>query len=279
MKMMKRLLSILFAVIIAAQLFSCNKKNDTLINNDDENVESENFVVGFDAEYPPYGYLSDDGKTYTGFDLDLAREFCKRNNLNFIAQPIDWDTKDVELNSGAIDCIWNGFTIDGRENDYTWTVPYIDNSIVLIVMNDSDIKNKKDLAGKNVMVQAGSSGLIALESDENVEFTNSFNSLDQVAEYNTAFMNLESGATDCIAVDIGVAKYQLNNNKGKFRQLDETVNSEKYGVGFKLGNDALRDKVEECMFDMYKDGTMQEIANKYSDYALSDTICIGDYIK
>ena len=90
-------------------------------DNDDKTL-----VVGFDAEFPPYGYKDDNG-SYTGFDLDLAKEVCKRNNWTFKAQPIDWDAKDAELESGSIDCIWNGFTINGRENDYTWSDAYIDN--------------------------------------------------------------------------------------------------------------------------------------------------------
>ena len=114
------------------------------------------FTVGFDAEYPPYGFVADDG-SYKGFDLDLAAEFCKRAGYEFKAQPIDWDSKDLELNQGNIDCIWNGFTVTGRENDYTWTFPYVDNSIVLVVKSDSGIEKKADLAGKVVMGQAGSS--------------------------------------------------------------------------------------------------------------------------
>ena len=100
-------------------------------DNDDKTL-----VVGFDAEFPPYGYKDDNG-SYTGFDLDLAKEVCKRNNWTFKAQPIDWDAKDAELESGSIDCIWNGFTINGRENDYTWSDAYIDNKQVIVVKSDS----------------------------------------------------------------------------------------------------------------------------------------------
>ena len=96
---------------------------------------------------------------YTGFDLELAAELCKRRKWTLVKQPIDWDSKDLELLSGKINCIWNGFTVTGREDKYEWTVPYVDNSIVLIVNSDSDINNKADLKDKVVMVQAASSGL------------------------------------------------------------------------------------------------------------------------
>ena len=244
--------------------------------------EGRTFTVGFDAEYPPYGYKDESGE-YTGFDLELAQEVCDRNGWTLVKQPIDWDSKDMELNTGAINCIWNGFTMTGREDDYTFSVPYVDNSIVFVVMNDSDIKSKEDLAGKVVVTQADSSALTALTSeednDENLALAASFADLQQVADYNTAFMNLESGAVDAIAVDIGVAQYQLASRGDTFRKLDEPLSTEQYGIGFKKGNEELRDQVQDTLFEMYKDGTFDEIAAKYTDYNLPDMICLGDYVK
>ena len=239
-------------------------------------------IVGFDAEYPPYGYMDDSGE-YTGFDLELAQEVCDRNGWELVKQPIDWDAKDMELNSGTIDCIWNGFTMTGREEDYTFSVPYVDNSIVFVVMNDSDIQSKADLAGKVVVTQADSSALTALTSEEdnneNLALAASFAELQQVADYNTAFLNLESGAVDAIAVDIGVAQYQLASRGDTFRKLDEPLSTEQYAIGFKKGNETLRDQVQNTLFEMYKDGTFDEIAAKYADYNLPDMICLGNYVK
>lgn len=244
--------------------------------------EGRTFTVGFDAEYPPYGYKDGSGE-YTGFDLELAQEVCDRNGWTLVKQPIDWDSKDMELNTGAIDCIWNGFTMTGREDDYTFSVPYVDNSIVFVVMNDSDIKSKEDLAGKVVVTQADSSALTALtneeDNDENLALAASFADLQQVADYNTAFMNLESGAVDAIAVDIGVAQYQLASRGDTFRKLDEPLSTEQYAIGFKKGNEELRDQVQDTLFEMYKDGTFDEIAAKYTDYNLPDMVCLGNYVK
>ena len=244
--------------------------------------EGRTFTVGFDAEYPPYGYKDESGE-YTGFDLELAQEVCDRNGWTLVKQPIDWDSKDMELNTGAIDCIWNGFTMTGREDDYTFSVPYVDNSIVFVVMNDSDIKSKEDLAGKVVVTQADSSALTALtneeDNDENLALAASFADLQQVADYNTAFMNLESGAVDAIAVDIGVAQYQLASRGDIFRKLDEPLSTEQYAIGFKKGNEELRDQVQDTLFEMYKDGTFDEIASKYADYNLPDMVCLGNYVK
>lgn len=227
------------------------------------------FVVGFDAEFPPYGYQDDNGE-YVGFDLELAQEVCDRLGWTLVKQPINWDSKDMELNSGAISCIWNGFTINGRESDYTWSSAYIDNTQVYVVAADSGIATVADLAGKAVLVQADSSALEALDGTDVVA---TFGSFEQIADYNTAFMNMEAGAADCVAMDIAVAEYQIASREaGAFVILDETISSEQYGIGFKLGNEALRDIVEATLSDMAADGTLQKIAEKWG---LQDMLCFG----
>ena len=244
-----------------------------------DEADRTQLIVGFDAEYPPYGYMDDNGE-YVGFDLDLAKEVCDRNGWELVKQPIDWDSKDMELNSGSIDCIWNGFTMTGREDVYTWSKPYVDNSIVIVVNADSDISSLSDLAGKVVVTQADSSALAALTDDsednaDNLALTASFADLQQVADYNTAFMNLESGAVDAIAVDIGVAKYQVSSRGDAFKMLDEKVSSEQYAVGFKKGNTALCDKVQATLDEMQADGTIDKIAADYADYNVPDMLCLG----
>ena len=233
-------------------------------NNANQTANDENtFIVGFDAEFPPYGYKDDSGN-YTGFDLDLAKEVCERNNWTFKAQPIDWDAKDAELESGSIDCIWNGFTIDGRENDYTWSNPYFDNKQIFVVKNDSNIKTIADLSGKTVETQKDSSALAALQGD-NKTIASTFATLTEVADYNTAFMDLESGACDAVAMDIGVAEYDIDkkDNSDDYSILNESITTEKYGIGFKKGNDALKDQVQSTLDEMFKDGTVAKIAEKY----------------
>ena len=235
-------------------------------SSDNASANDENtFIVGFDAEFPPYGYKDSEGN-YVGFDLDLAKEVCERNNWTFKAQPIDWDAKDAELDSGSIDCIWNGFTINGRETEYTWSDPYIDNKQVVVVKSDSGVKSLDDLAGKTVETQKDSSALAALQGD-NKTLADTFATLTEVADYNTAFMDLESGACDAVAIDIGVAQYQVNSkeNPDDYLILDSPISSEQYGVGFKLGNDALKDTVQKTLDEMFEDGTVAKIAEKYSD--------------
>ncbi len=233
------------------------------------------FTVGFDAEFPPYGYRDENGE-YVGFDLDLAAEVCNRNGWELVKQPIDWDAKDMELSSGTISCIWNGFTMNGREDQYTFTEPYIDNSQVFVVAGDAGIANKEDLAGKVVAVQKDSSALAALNEEENAGLKDSFSQLIEYADYNTAFMDLEQGAVDAVALDIGVAQYQVSGrDEGAFMILEGDANklaTEQYAVGFLLGNTELRDKVQATLDEMAADGTFLEIAKKWG---VDGSICIG----
>ena len=217
-------------------------------------------IVGFDQDFPPMGFVGDNGE-YTGFDLDLAKEVASRLGLEYKAQPVAWDSKDMELEAGNIDCIWNGFTITGREDDYTWTTPYMANKQVFVVANDSDIKSQADLAGKVVEVQADSSAEAALK--ENQDLANTFGQLLTTPDYNTAFMDLEQGAVDAVAMDVIVAGYQIKQRNADFKILDDSLSEEEYGVGFKKGNTELRDKVQGALEEMAADGTLAKISDEW----------------
>ncbi len=260
MKLRKKLICALMLVgTMAMSLTGCGeKKKDT-------------FTVGFDAEYPPYGYMDENGE-YTGFDLELAEAVCELNGWTLVKQPIEWSNKDNELNSGSIDCIWNGFTINGREDDYEWSVPYVDNSQVIVVKADSGITSFDDLEGKKVGVQAASAALAVLSDEEGQkELADTFGELTEFGDYNTAFLELEAGAVDAIAMDIGVADYQIGSRGDEFIILDEHLNSEQYGIGFKLGNTELRDEVNDALKELKENGTFDELAEKYG---LSDMTCL-----
>lgn len=260
---MKRMIAISAAAAMALPMAACGSKS-----GDSKSGEKQKFIVGFDAAFPPYGYQDENGE-YVGFDLDLAAEVCSRNDWELVKQPIDWDTKDMELNSGTISCIWNGFTMNGREDEYAWTDPYVDNSQVFVVKSDSGIASFADLAGKSVAVQTDSSAEAALKEDDNKDLLDSFKELVVVADYNTAFMNLDSDAVNAIAMDIGVAKYQMESRDGSYTILDDVLSAEQYAVGFAKNNTELRDKVQKTLNDMRDDGTFQKIAEKWD---LTDSI-------
>ena len=255
--MKKRTVAVMMAAMMAMGMMSAV--------NVQAGVEDKTLVVGFDAEYPPYGYMDENGE-YTGFDLELAQAVCDLEGWELEKKPISWDSKDQELESGSIDCIWNGFTMNGREDDYTFSVPYVDNSQVIVVAEDSGIETLEDLAGKTVGVQAASAALELLQSEEEggqKELADTFGSLNEFADYNTAFTELQAGALDALAIDVGVANYQLKSRGEGFVMLDETLNTEQYAIGFKKGNDELSEIVNADLQKLTDDGTVAELAEKY----------------
>ena len=225
-----------------------------------EKAEGDKFTVGFDQDFPPMGFVGEDGE-YTGFDLELAQAVCDKMGWEFVPEPIAWDAKDAMLEAGAIDCIWNGFTINGREDEYTWSDPYLDNSQVFVVRADSGIESAEDLAGKTVDVQTDSSAQAALE--DNQELSSTFGNLQVIADYNTGFMELESGVVDAVAMDIVVASYQIESRDADFVILDDVISTEEYGVGLAKGNEAVRDQVQTALEELAADGTMAEISTKW----------------
>ena len=249
--MLKKSLFLATMVLLTAVFSGCGKKDDT-----------RRFTVGFDADFKPYGYV--ENNQYTGFDIDLAREVAKRNNWKIVLKAINWDAKDMELNTGSIDCIWNGFTINGREDAYTWSSPYVDNSQVVMVRATSPIESLADLAGKVVAVQTDTPVMKALQDGgKRAELGRSFKKLVISPNYNNAVMELEAGSVNAVALDIGVAQEKVKT--GNFRILDEVVITEKYGIGFRKGNTALRDQVEKTLKEMVADGTAKKISEKYFD--------------
>lgn len=259
MKKNKVMAAVLVAAMTAGVLAGCGSKAD-----------DKTFTVGFDAEYPPYGYMDDNGE-YTGFDLELAEAVCEMEGWTLEKKPIDWNSKDMELESGAIDCIWNGFTMDGREDDYTWSQPYVDNSQVIVVSEASGISTLDDLAGKTVGVQAASAALDLLQKDQ-ADLAATFAELQEFADYNSAFVELQAGSVDAVAMDVGVANYQIKTRGEGYTILSEVLNSEKYAVGFKKGNSEVCDIVDADLTKLAEDGTVKELAEKYD---IADLLCIG----
>ena len=232
--------------------------DETSIEGTDDDTT---FTVGFDQDFPPMGFVGDDGE-FTGFDLDLAAEVAKRLGKEIKYQPIAWDAKDMELASGNIDCIWNGFSTKNREDKYTWTKPYMKNDQVFVVRSDSDISSFEDLAGKTLEVQIDSSAEAVLK--ENAELSGTFAKLQTVADFNTGFMDLEMGSVDALAMNSVVANYQITKRGSKgFKVLDKPLSSEEYAVGFKLGNTILRDEVQTALEEMKADGTLKSISEKW----------------
>ena len=261
---MKRLISLLLVVVLAIaaclSLASCQPQ------------EEKKLVLGFDAEFPPYGYLDTQTNTYVGFDLELAAIVCKNLGYTLECVPIDWDAKDADLQSGKINCIWNGFTMNGRESQYAFTKPYIDSSIVVLVRSDDGIATLDDLAGKKVSVQVDSSGeaALAVSEDDDAETAAaksarlaSFSGGNYVTcqNYTAGFTDLQTGAIDALVIDKGVAIRMIDGKTG-FAILSEAINTEQYAVGFLLGEDKIAKEFSDGM-EAVASSTVFELADKY----------------
>lgn len=235
-------------------------------------AEGYTFTVGFDPDYPPYSYMGDDG-AYTGFDIEMAKAVCAILGWEYAEHPVNWDTKDLELNAGACDCIWSGFTINGREDDYAWSFPYVDNTQVILTTPDSGIVSEADLAGKIIGVQIATSAheLLENESEGGLKaLADTFGQLQVVDSYVTAAMELKAGSVDALVIDIGVAKFYVDSEPESYL-IGDAVAKEEYGVGFRVADTALRDQVEGAIMQLVADGTYQTLAEKYG---LEDFICL-----
>lgn len=174
-------------------------------------LDKGELILGLDETFPPMGYRDANGDII-GFDIDLATEVCSRLGVKLKLQPINWDSKEMELNGKTIDCIWNGMSItDERINGMDLSTPYIANKQIIIVKSDSGISTKADLAGKTVGAQQGSSAVDAISAEPDVKA--SFGSLNEYASNDEAFLDLKAGRIDVLVVDEVYGRYMISQDK------------------------------------------------------------------
>ena len=264
MKKTVKVFSVLFfTFVIALGSLSCKKRNAASARDTsfDDLVSRGIFVLGLDDSFPPLGFRNADGEI-VGYDIDLAKEVAKRLGVDFKAQPIDWGAKEMELNTGKIDCIWNGFTMTKeREEALAFTKPYLKNAQVLVVRNDSGISSLKDMAGKTIALQSGSSAQEAV--DGNKEFSRILKEQVLLKDNVTALNDLDIRGVDGVVMDSVVANYSITATGKPFTVIDEALSYENYGIAFRKGNVALRDKVQSILEDMQRDGTVTAVSEKW----------------
>jgi polar amino acid transport system substrate-binding protein len=217
-------------------------------------------VIGIDDKFAPMGFR-DDKNEIVGFDIDYARAAGQKMGYNVVFQPIDWKTKESELNSGRIDLIWNGYTItDERKQKVLFTKPYLKNAQVVVTLAKSDIKKIDDLAGKKVGLQSLSSAADALNANP---IKSKINNIAEYTDNVLALSDLKLGRIDAVVIDEVVARYYMSKEKGTFKMLDESLASEEYGVGVKKGNEKLLNELQKALDDMNKDGSAAKISEKW----------------
>lgn len=264
---MKRIISVSLAVlaIVTLGLTGCSKaaKNDGSGKDTSlQTIKSKGkLVLGLDDAFPPMGYRNENNEI-VGYDIDLAKEVAKRLGVELVLQPIDWNAKEQELNTGKIDCIWNGFTItEERAKNMAFTKPYLKNAQVLVVKKSAPYQTLTDLKGKSIGLQAGSSAAEALNSA--ADFKASLKNVVEFKDNLTALMDLEVGGVDAVIMDLIVANDNIKRAGKDYRILAESLSAEDYGVGFRKNDLALRDAVQATLEAMAKDGTLTNITTQW----------------
>ena len=220
-------------------------------------LDSGEFILGLDATFKPMGY-TDENDEIVGFDIDCAEEVCARLGVKLVKQPIDWDTKEQDLDSGKIDCIWNGMSINAsRQEVMNLSEPYMKNEMVFVVTADSTIASQADLDGKTVAVQSGSSAQDILQSS-GLNITE--NALATNVE---CLQQLELNLVDAVFMDSVVANYEIKESGKNYVLLSDGLEEEEYAIGFRKNDQALRDKVQQTLSEMKADGKLGEISEKW----------------
>ncbi len=259
---MKKFISVLLAMTLGFAMVGCGGNTTPEATDDGADTAGvEKIVVGLDDEFPPMGFR-DENNEIVGFDIDLAKAAAEKMGVEIEFQPIDWDSKELELSSDKIQLIWNGFSInEERLASMEFTEPYLDNRMIIVVNDGSDIKSKADLAGKVVGIQDGSSAVDAVEADD---IHNEFASMPTYDTNILAFADLEVGRVDAVVVDEVVARYYLAQNADKnFVIIEDDFGSEQYGIAAKKGNTELIEKLQAALNELSADGTAAEISEKW----------------
>ena len=277
---MKKLIALMLAMVMALSLVACgkpaendNSANDNNTNTDGDATATRTFVMGVDAEYPPFSYLGEDGQ-YTGFDVEVCKAVCDLLGWDLQVFGVNWDQKLVQLDAKECDCVWSGMTIldSMKEAGYVISAPYYDNTQVIMVKEGSDIKSSADLAGKVVAVQLGTSGEALLaDGGDLADLAATFADLTTCDSFLKCFTELGGGAVDAVIVDKPVAVSYAESNKG-FTVLDEGLGAEQYGIAFRAGDEELCATVEDAVAQLVANGIYAEIAAKYPDIANNLTL-------
>lgn len=221
----------------------------------------ETLKLGLDASFPPMGFTDETGEI-VGFDIDLAQAVCDYYGIELEPVPIEWDNKDAELQSGSIDCIWNGLTVTNeRLESYQMSKSYLSNRQIVVVANDSDIQTLSDLAGRTIALQSDSSASEALEANE--ELNESIGEKVYLPDNLTALMDLQAGNVDAVILDEVVADYVIKENGYSLTILEESLAPEEYAIGFAKDNTELCQAVEDALYALKEQGKLAEISEKW----------------
>lgn len=250
------------ALFVSAGFVGCGSKTDS--KEDAASTDSKKVIVGLDNTFVPMGFLDENNKI-VGFDVDLATEVFKRLDMDVEFQNIDWSMKEQSLENKNVDALWNGYTItEERKKKVDFTDPYFDNKQIAVTMSEESFKDIKELKDQVVGTQAGSSSVEAI--DANPEFKASLKNGEPMTydTFDKALRDLEIGRTKAVIGDEVLLKYYIKQRGAeKYKVLEGDLGDEEYGVGFRKSDTELRNKVNDTLNEMKKDGTFDEIKKKW----------------
>ncbi|MDR1782498.1 MAG: amino acid ABC transporter substrate-binding protein [Bacilli bacterium] len=259
---MKKIITLTMALFLIISLSACGSKNET-----SDTMKKDTLIVGLDDTFAPMGFKDKDGKII-GFDVDLANEVGKIIGKKMQFQPIDWSMKETELNNKNIDLIWNGYSItEERKKQVLFSEPYIDNEQIIVVLKDSPITKKSDLAGKTVTTQKDSSTEDAFKNDT-TGIVSKFKGGAPVLypTFDDCFMDLDSKRADALVGDSVLIKYMIKQkDTDKYRILTDTFGSEEMGVGMRKSDTDLKKAIDDALNELKANGTYQKIYDKWFD--------------
>lgn len=274
-----RLFALLCAgALSASMLTACGGSQDSSANNASSDASTDStetaedttslkyiqdkgtLVLGLDDQLPPMGFLDESG-TIVGFDIDVAEKVCEKLGVELVTQPINWDSKQMELDTKNIDCIWNGLSwSEERDEAMTLSIPYLENHMVLVVPTDSSYQTMDDLAGKNIALQSGSTAQEAFDAEPKLKDNTTMIGMDNNM---SCLLDAESGASDAALMDETVANYLIETGGRDLRVMGDFLYAENYVIGFRKGETQLADAVNNALVELKADGTLAEISTKW----------------
>ena len=256
MKLKKLVIAGVLALGAAGLLAGCggDNKAGSAAKSAAAGAKPTKIVAGMDDTFAPMGFRDDSGKI-VGFDIDMAEAISKEIGVPIEFKPIDWASKETELNSGRIDCIWNGFTMTPeRQKKLAFTKPYMDNIQEFVVLKDSPVQSMADLKGKKITIQEASTAETALNRDPQLKAA-----FAEVKSY----PDLESGRCDAVLSDTVLNEYYMTKKPDTFRELPDQVSKDTFAIGIKKDNQALVDLLNQGIDKVIASGEAAKISEKW----------------
>ena len=271
--MKKRLIRSLFAVtliMIPLLLSGCRIESRQKLESKPDTWETvqkqKKIIIGLDDSFVPMGFQTKSGKI-VGYDVDLAKAVFKQYGIKVDFQPIDWSMNVTELRNGTIDLIWNGFSITPqRSKAVSFSTPYLVNDQILVTKKKNNINSFADMQGKVAGVQNGSAGAMDIDNQPKL-LKDRIKGHSPVLydSFTDAFIDLNSNRIQGLLIDSIYADYYIahQSDRKSFKVIKSNFPKEYYGVGMRKGDTMLKQKIDQGLKELAKNGKLKQIDQKW----------------